>query len=431
MGYRIFRDIRLAGVAVILIVGGVWNGADAAIQGITGPTFNLTAKSGFIYADDGAAIFMWGFANGSAAMQYPGPTLIVNQGAAVVVSLANELSVPVSIVFPGQTAVTATGGAPGLLTREAAANGGTVSYSFTASNPGTYIYYSGTQTQVQVEMGLVGVLIVRPTLGAGYAYNDAGTAFEREHLFFLSEIDPVIHRQVQRGNAASVDNTAAFPVYWFINGRAGLDTIAADNVPFLPNQPYGALVRLHPGDRVLLRIVGGGRQAHPYHIHGNNHTVIARDAVPLESTPGGGINIGESAFTTTVAPGQTFDALFAWTGTGMGWDFYGHTDPDGLGRTGALCPAPLEPGEDVNDHCKPLPVNLPGQDSLTFGIAYSGSPFLGGSGSLPPGEGGYNANAGFFFMWHSHNEKELTSNDIFPGGMLTFAVVEHPSVPIP
>jgi manganese oxidase len=33
-------------------------------------------------------------------------------------------------------------------------------------------------------------------------------------------------------------------------------------------------------------------------------------------------------------------------------------------------------------------------------------------------------------MWHSHSEKELTSNNIFPGGMLTFGVVEHWDVTI-
>jgi hypothetical protein len=26
-------------------------------------------------------------------------------------------------------------------------------------------------------------------------------------------------------------------------------------------------------------------------------------------------------------------------------------------------------------------------------------------------------------MWHSHNERELTTNNIFPGGMATFALV--------
>ena len=34
-------------------------------------------------------------------MQYPGPTLIVNQGDTVKIVLNNTLPVPVSIIFPG------------------------------------------------------------------------------------------------------------------------------------------------------------------------------------------------------------------------------------------------------------------------------------------------------------------------------------------
>jgi len=59
---------------------------------------------------------------------------------------------------------------------------------------------------------------------------------------------------------------------------------------------------------------------------------------------------------------------------------------------------------------------------------WSGSPFLGTAGFLPPGVGGYNPNAGYFFMMHSHNEVEMTNNNIFPGGMMTMIVIEHPSV---
>ncbi len=62
----------------------------------------------------------------------------MNQGQSVTVNLTNTLPVPVSIVFPGQINVNATGGVPGLLTREAPP-GGSVSYTFTASEPGTYI----------------------------------------------------------------------------------------------------------------------------------------------------------------------------------------------------------------------------------------------------------------------------------------------------
>jgi hypothetical protein len=61
---------------------------------------------------------------------------------------------------------------------------------------------------------------------------------------------------------------------------------------------------------------------------------------------------------------------------------------------------------------------------------WSGSPFLGAMGSLPPGEGGFNVTAGYFYMWHSHKEKEMVNNDIFPGGMMTMLIIEPPGVPI-
>ena len=38
-----------------------------------------------------------------------------------------------------------------------------VSYTFTAGEPGTYQYHSGTRPDLQVEMGMYGALIVRPT----------------------------------------------------------------------------------------------------------------------------------------------------------------------------------------------------------------------------------------------------------------------------
>jgi len=403
--------------------------AHATIQGISGPTFNLTAKTGYILTDDGNSIFMWGFANGDGIMQYPAPTLIVNQGETVTVHLTNKLTVPVSIVFPGQVNVTAAGpgGIPGLLTTEVPPDNGatTVTYSFVATQPGTYIYYSGTNPELQVEMGLVGAFIVRPGMGANYAYNHTDSNFDREHLFLLSEIDPLIHELISSGRMNEVDNSAAYPVYWFINGRAGFDTIAPDFMPVMPTQPYSSLARMHPNEKVLVRMIGAGRQLHPFHIHGNFHREIARDARLLRGPSGE--DLSHMTFTTGIAPGQTVDALFTWTGEGNGWDLYGHAPG-----------VPLEPGECPGgladpkcDHGKPIPVLLPDIKDTTFGPFYSGSPFLGSSGELPPGEGGFNPTSGLFFMWHSHDEKELTSNNIFPGGMLTFIIVEHPDVNIP
>jgi len=86
-------------------------------------TFTLTARHEMISTSDGNSHYAWGYAHGTDfVMQYPGPTLIVKQGYRVNVVLNNTLPVPVSIIFPGQQGVTASGGQQdGLLTREARA----------------------------------------------------------------------------------------------------------------------------------------------------------------------------------------------------------------------------------------------------------------------------------------------------------------------
>jgi hypothetical protein len=50
-----------------------------------------------------------------------------------------------------------------------------------------------------------------------------------------------------------------------------------------------------------------------------------------------------------------------------------------------------------------------------------------GSTPIPPSGTVANSptdEAGFAFMWHSHNEREITTNNIFPGGMLMMMLVD-------
>ncbi len=449
------KVLLLAWVAVVLSAGT----GSAFLSGVTGSSFNLTAKHSHITLGDGASLPMWGFALDGGTMQYPGPTMIVPQGATVSVTLTNRLPMPVSIVFPGHqvTVSAADPGIPGRLTAEAPP-GGTVTYEFLASNPGTFMYYSGSHPDYQVEMGLLGALIVRP---AGFvendpatftAYGDLGSAYDYEYLFLHTELDPDPHKQFEFDKVEQVDTTDFFPVYWVMNGRTLPDTLAPANAAWLPTQPYDAVARTHPGARVLLRVVGGGRDLHPFHTHGNNFNVIAKDGRRLLNAADQ--EIGWSDFTQAVVPGKTVDALYTWSGAGMEWDIYGHqgvvTYEDMAGDLGAatfgwpvgaveVCQLAnqdaggfdLYTREYCPDHGKPFPVRLPDQLDLTFGQFYSGSPYLGAMGALPPGEGGFNAFGGYFFMWHSHNEKELTNNDIFPGGQATMMIIEHPSVFIP
>jgi FtsP/CotA-like multicopper oxidase with cupredoxin domain len=431
--------------AVFMILSAV--NASAMIEGITGTTFNLTATTGHISTPDGGSYLIWGYANGAGLAQYPGPTLIVNQGNLITVTLTNSLTVAgggtppnVSIVFPGQQtgALSTDPGAPGILAKEAV-SGGTVTYQFIATNPGTYTYYSGTDSALQVEMGLFGTIIVRPNLGGNYAYNHQDTLFDREYLFLLSEMDPRIHQQVETFGPTSIAATDYianyFPVLWFINGRAAPDTMSEAGAPWLPNQPYNTMPRMHPGEKVLMRVVGGGRDLHPFHHHGSHARVIARDGRMLMSAPNMGPDLSQEVFTIQSQPGSTIDAIFEWTGKGLGWDIYGtladgpqfahtctDTDADDFDdTTSEYCP----------DHYHPFPVQLPGSQELAFGGFYSGSPFLGLLEALPPGEGGLNPNGGYTYMWHSHTEKEMVNYDIFPGGMMTMLIIEAPGVPIP
>jgi hypothetical protein len=443
--------------------------ASAAIDGIVPANggFTLNAKAGYVSLADGGSIYSWGYTTGDT-MQLPGPTLIVTQGSTITVTLNNTLPAAagnVSIVFPGHEISNTTGGVPGQLTQEAPP-GGSVTYTFTADQPGTYQYHSGTQPDLQVEMGLYGALIVLPStvpIGctavpvvhdngepdrrlAASAYSHPSTCYDREFLYVLSEIDIDVHNaaELQAGGTGPIQlpSGAYHSEYWLMNGRVGPDTMAEPSIPgqgVLPTQPYGSLTRMHPGERLLIRLVGAGREMHPFHHHGNHSRLLAVDGQMLLNSSG---NLaGPLLFTIPSIPGQTADAIFEWTGKDLGWDMYGidaeheHscngisvTDPNLQDKTSAgfdpvtheYCP----------DHGKELPVTLPDLTNLTFGGFYSGSPYLGLLGSLPPGEGGLNPGAGFAYMWHSHTERELVNNDVFPGGMMTMMIVEAPWVPI-
>jgi FtsP/CotA-like multicopper oxidase with cupredoxin domain len=502
--------------------------AQAAAPGITGPSFNLVANSAYITQPDGQAIYSWGYGcNGAPTgyapaaitgfcnnMQLPGPTLIVTEGQTVTVTLTNNLPAAAgntSILFPGFN-VAPTGGVPGLLTQEAAP-AGTVTYTFTASTPGTHAYYSGTQGDLQVEMGLYGAIIVLPnsvpancTAGlpalnpganataqstwgerdfrlAAAAYDHAETCYDREYLFQFSEMDPSIHiaalAQVTAkqgctagaaGCSLDVPTEPYHPAYFMINGRSMPDDMDPNYAPMYPNQPYNGNPHMHPGEITLLRVIGQGRWQHPFHEHANHVRILARDGNLLLSPKG---NLaGPLMFTTTTTPGIAFDGLFYYTGRGLNWDMYGHNPasgdanaklpcvPDANGyNTGA--PTAINYFEWCQDHDKPMqvapfgdvpsggPVTLPDPNIFKNGTWYGGSPYLGldattratfgtctgvnnttvcgTTGTTPPSGTVVNnpsTEAGYAFMWHSHNEREITTNNIFPGGMMMMMLVD-------
>jgi hypothetical protein len=414
-------------------------------------------------------------------MQLPGPTLIVHQGDNVKVVLTNRLPAAAgatSIIFAGQV-VSSQNGSSGLLTREAA-TGASVTYTFTPDKPGTYAYYSGTQPDLQIEMGLTGALVVLPTAAAQAAacgnppstptfanaqsaYAQVDSCYDREYLFQFTEMSSAIHDQVKSlvDACASIGSACPqimvpiepyHPNYFLINGRSMPDIMDTPYAAAYPNQPYNGNPHMHPGEKVLMRVLGQGRLQHPFHFHGNHARVLARDGGLLVSHTDANKLAGPVLFTIATVAGQGVDAIFTWTGQGLNWDVYGldsstHTckgksvyDPNPANPKGNMF---VNPSSSYNpttagfdsttheyclDHGKPIPATPPDPSIVVNGQWYGGTPYIGMQSSNPtpeaPGTLNQNPQAGYAYMWHSHNEREITTNDVFPGGMLMMLLID-------
>jgi hypothetical protein len=180
-------------------------------------------------------------------------------------------------------------------------------------------------------------------------------------------------------------------------------------------------------------------------------------------------------FNTDTTPGESFDGIFYFSGRGLNWDPYGHHPGDTADPSASLSCAPDANGynssatsainfmEWCQDHNKPVQVNpfgdvpaggpatLPDPSVFTNGPWYGGSPYFGPDavlrstmpacvgnpyGTANPANAGCTTltptnlqlnpanERGWAFMWHSHNEREITTNNVFPGGMLMMMLVD-------
>ena len=369
----------LAGVALgLLLMTGIFSGPAAAVVPPYGMVctegtlvsedprvveFSLRASDGYIYMTDGNSVYMWSYAVDGGPFQFPGPNLCVKEDDTVVVHLANDLPEPVSIMFPGQTAVHAGDDLSDPLAQpqfdpdltsltNSVPSGGDVTYSFKAEEPGTYLYHSGTSPHKQMQMGLVGALIIRPLMGDEFAYNDASTEFNPglEFMLLLHEIDPDLHQAVELNKP--YDITKLHFRYWTINGRSMLDTISPNGAPWFPSQPYAALMVVQPYDPesnplpVLVRLLNAGLHNHPFHPHGSHELGIAQDGRLLKGPGGEDLAVERFTFSRTAGSGQTFDGLFRWADV-EGWR------PEGEPESGTQCSNSLDDDDDgkVNDGC--------------------------------------------------------------------------------
>ncbi|MCA9942230.1 MAG: multicopper oxidase domain-containing protein [Ardenticatenaceae bacterium] len=190
-------------------------------------------------------------------------------------------------------------------------------YYYRPEHPGTYMYHCHFEDVEHVQMGMNGIVYVRPSqnlTGTGsygpgkFAYNDGdgSTRYDREVTMMLNEIDTRPHDNLL--NVQEFVWSDYKPNYWTINGRSYPDTIKGSNDPSLPSQPISSLVQCNPGERVLLRLANLGYEQHAMQLTGIPMKVVGHDATLLRSTSGADISYTTNSL--LIGPGEARDAIF-------------------------------------------------------------------------------------------------------------------------
>lgn len=231
--------------------------------------------------------------------------------------------------------------------------GRTFEYAYRPRDPGTYMYHCHVEDVEHVQMGMTGMIFVRPRQNGNtsffpsgkYAYNDGdgSTGYDREFAMFMSEVWAEAHwadAHIQLPEWS--DYRADFAM---LNGRVYPDTLAPSTIvnpyvsgtytPYAPGgdlpiparpelrfQPLSSLVTCNAGERVLLRFANLGFKQQTMTMTGLRATIVGKDATLLRGRTGA--NASYTTDSITVGAGESADAIFTAPlhSGGDGYDTY-------------------------------------------------------------------------------------------------------------
>ena len=147
-------------------------------------TFYIT--EGFITQPDGVDVYFRGFSSSSDNLDIPGEQLIVQEGDTVRITIVNTLGTRHSFVVEGMVD-------SGLIS-----GGDAKTIQFTASNPGSYLYYDGHNSPYNRLIGLHGGLAVMPSDSNNELY-DGSRTFKQQYFWVFNDIDPTWNNAVRYG----------------------------------------------------------------------------------------------------------------------------------------------------------------------------------------------------------------------------------------
>ncbi|KEQ56296.1 Multicopper oxidase mco protein [Marine Group I thaumarchaeote SCGC RSA3] len=116
-------------------------------------TFDLTASQ-ITKNIDGKTLQMFGYNE-----QTPGPLLIVSQGDEITVNFTNNLDLPTTVHWHGLRLDSASDGVPGV-SQNPVLPGETFQYYLKFPDTGTFFYHPHVKTEMQMDMGLYGNILV-------------------------------------------------------------------------------------------------------------------------------------------------------------------------------------------------------------------------------------------------------------------------------
>lgn len=204
-------------------------------------------------------------------------------------------------------------------------------YVYRPHDPGTYMFHCHVEDVEHVQMGMTGLVFVRPAqdgntslYGSGkFVFNDGdgSTGYDREFGMLLSEMWVDSHWADSHIQLPEWSDYK--PDFSMINGRVYPDTLAPNGQGFdgngdlippagignerLQYQPISSLVECNAGERVLLRFANLGFMQASMTIDGIQMRVVGKDATQLKN---GSTDISYLTNTIVIGAGESYDAIF-------------------------------------------------------------------------------------------------------------------------
>lgn len=308
----------------------------------------------------GAAMTMWGFSlsEDPATATVPGPTLRVNEGDTVVVTLRPMFEgFNHTLHFHGQNVPAEMDGMP-FGSQEPIGGGEEFVYTFIAKPSGTYWYHCHVDAQHHNDMGMYGVFIVDPADPA------EDPPYDQDFVLVFDEMDryhieggtPVAGNMPQNGDPFSYEewlrrqgsdvvnrNTAVTDRNEGVTRPSRSDEYGypVTHPPYTPTYqtflingysfPYTEPLIVNDGETIRLRLVNAGNDMFTMHLHGHHVLVTHKDGVLLDSPYWSDV--------IAIAPGERYDVYVKLDNPGV-WDLHdhmgGHTQNDYVFPGGAM-----------------------------------------------------------------------------------------------